>query len=373
MNWEFYMPVKIFFGAGISEKLGGIIDGFGYTRGVLVCDPVFAENGLAAMIVRSSNGKLIDIFSGIIPNPTIENADECAAVLRKHKSGFAVALGGGSSIDCAKAACAITGATGSIRDYHSGGRPLREENTIPLIAIPTTAGTGSEVTSVTVLTDNEKHIKAPLGNAMLYPKAAVVDPALTLSVPKNVTASTGLDVLSHALEGFWSVNHQPICDALALNAAKKVFQYLPAAYDNPDDLTAREAMCEASLLAGIAFSHPKTSGPHACSFPLTNRYHLPHGEACAFTLDAFTRLNADAENGRLNSFAADCGFADANEMADRIHSLKKRFNMRTVLEEIGVTGSAARKLAEDSMHPNMLNNPVKMDIDAVEKLYKTLR
>ncbi len=366
------MPVKIIFGSGKVNELNDILIEFSCKKGILVCDPIFVENGLAEKVIESSKGKLIEIFSDITPNPTIENADDCTAVLRQYNADFAVALGGGSSIDCAKAACSIAGANDSIRDYHSGGKPILLENIIPLIVIPTTAGTGSEVTSVTVLTDNQKNLKAPLGNPLLYPKAAIIDPVLTLSVPKNVTASTGLDVLSHALEGFWSINHQPICDALALSAAKLVFKYLVEAYENPNDLEAREAMCEASLLAGIAFSHPKTSGPHACSFPLTNIYKMPHGEACAFTLDSFTKLNASAENGRLNSFANDCGFLDANQMADRIAELKRLFGMRITLVEIGISDLLASKLVEKSMHPNMLNNPVNMDIDAVEKLYRTI-
>jgi alcohol dehydrogenase len=151
-----------------------------------------------------------------------------------------------------------------------------------------------------------------------------------------------------------------------------VFKFLTEAYENLNDLEAREAMCEASLLAGVAFSHPKTSGPHACSFPLTNIYKMPHGEACAFTLNYFTKLNADAEGGRLNSFANDCGFTDANQMAERIEELKILFGMRTTLAEIGIFDLIASNLVEKSMHPNMLNNPVKMDIDAVEKLYRTI-
>ena len=372
MNWNFYMPVKIYFGNGKIQELESIINDLGCANGVLICDPVFAGNGLAQKVIECSNGKLVEVFSDISQNPTIENADNCAAVLRNRKAEFAVALGGGSSIDCAKAACAIAKEGDSIRNYHTGGKNLSIENAIPLIAVPTTAGTGSEVTSVTVLTDNQKKLKAPLGNPVLYPKAAVIDPELTLSVPKGVTASTGLDVLSHALEGFWSIHHQPICDALALSAARLAFTYLTVVFENTNDLNGRRAMCEASLLAGIAFSHPKTSGPHACSFPLTNIYKMPHGEACAFTLDVFTKLNAEAENGRLHEFAKDCGFVDAYEMADRISELKKLFGLRTTLADIGVPGPFIQDLAVRSMHPNMLNNPVRMDAEAVEKLYRTI-
>lgn len=370
MNWNFYLPVKIVFGAGSANNITEAIGELGCRNGVLVCDPIFVRNGLADKIIQNAKGSLSAVFCDVKPNPTVDDVDRCVQLIRKHGADFAVALGGGSTIDCAKAACAIAKAGDTIRNYHTGGKPLCAEYSVPLIAVPTTAGTGSEVTSVTVLTDNKKQVKAPLGHPLLLPKTAVVDPLLTLSVPKDVTASTGLDIMSHALEGFWSVNHQPVCDALALSAARNVFQYLPAAYDNPGCLEAREKLCEASLLAGVAFSHPKTSGPHACSFPLTNIYGLPHGEACAFTLDAFTRLNAEAENGRLHVFARDCGFHDAYEMAEQIAALKVRFNMKRKLTDIGVTAERICSLAANSMHPNMLNNPVVMSVGMVEKLYR---
>jgi alcohol dehydrogenase len=372
MLWNFQMPVKIIFGPSTLDTIGSVIEGFGFSKGVLVCDPVFVINGLAGKVKNVANGRLVAVYSDITPNPTIVNVDSCADVLRTTNADFAVVLGGGSAIDCAKAACAIAKSNDSIRAYHTENKPLKKVTAIPLIAIPTTAGTGSEVTSVAVLTDSIQKIKAPLGSPFLFPTAAIVDPVLTLSVPKAVTASTGLDVLSHALEGFWSVNHQPICDALATRAAKLVFQYLMVVYDNPNDLVSREAMCEASLLAGISFSHPKTSGPHACSFPLTNIYGLPHGEACAFTLDAFVRINAAAENGRLHSFANECGYKDAFDMANAICTLKKYFGMPSKLKDAGVDEQQIKELAQESMHPNMLNNPVKMDVDAVEKVYRTI-
>lgn len=372
MNWLFQMPVRIVFGTGTKEKLNDIIDEFDFKKGVLICDPVFIENGFAENILKISDGKLIGVFSKIMPNPTTASVDECAEYLRIAHAEFAVALGGGSAIDCAKAGCAIAKSNHSIRVYHTGGNILTKDTGIPLITMPTTAGTGSEVTSVTVLTDTGKKIKAPLGSPCLYPSVAIIDPSFTLSVPAKITASTGLDVISHALEGFWSIHHQPICDALAVSAAKTAFEYLPEAYDNPSDLNAREKMCEASLLAGIAFSHPKTSGPHACSFPLTNVYGLPHGEACAFTLDTFIMINASAENGRLHTFAKACGFGSACDMADTVRRLKKLFGMPSTLAEAGIAECDIERLSLDSMHPNMLNNPVQMDVKAVEKVYRTI-
>ena len=374
MNWDFLLPVKLYFGTGRINELSDIISSYGFSRGVLVCDEIFVQKGLADEIVGKSGGKLTAVFSDITPNPTTKNVNDCVALLRQEDAEFVVALGGGSSMDCAKAACAIKGSNDLIDDYHAGLKALNPADRIPLIAVPTTAGTGSEVTSVSVLTNEEKGLKAPLGNPLLYARAAIIDPALTVSVPPRVTASTGLDVLSHALEGYWSIHHQPICDAVALSAARTVFEHLSTVYYIPTDIEAREKMCEASLLAGIAFSHPKTTGSHACSFPLTNIYHVPHGEACAFTLDYFLRLNASEEkDGRIDRFVKDCGFENAEKAAEKILEMKKAFGMRCTLSEIGVKDEGIRALSEKSMHPNMLNNPVEMTVESVERMYRFLK
>ena len=372
MEFDFTLPVKIKFGPNSAGALGGYLEQNGYMSGVLVCDSFLDKSGAAARLAEKCGGRIKAVFSDLVPNPTVKNVDECAAVMRSVDADFAIALGGGSTMDCAKAACAIAKCADSISLYHTGGKALSSESGIPLIAVPTTAGTGSEVTFVSVLTDEEKGMKAPLGNPLLLPKLAVIDPVLTYSVPPQITASTGLDVLCHAVEGFWSVHHQPICDALALDAAKRVFQYLPRAFENGADESAREQLCLASLQAGIAFSHPKTTGCHACSFPLTNRFHIPHGEACALTLDYFTRLNAGCENGRLHVFAKDCGFKDAYAMADEMARLKKLTGMRLSLRAMGITEADIPELSKLSQHPNMTNNPVKMELSDIEKMYREL-
>ncbi|MEZ4357449.1 MAG: iron-containing alcohol dehydrogenase family protein [Eubacteriales bacterium] len=366
------MPVKIIYGAGSVEKLESVIDSLGLKKGILVSDKFLVDSGMAQKIVEYSNGKLVEVFSDIVPNPTVDSVDECAKIIREKNLEFAVALGGGSSLDCAKAACAIAKSNDSIRDYHTGGKVLSKSTAIPLIAVPTTAGTGSEVTKVAVLSDPSKNMKAPMGSPVLYAKIALVDSKLTLSVPKSVTASTGLDVLSHALGAFWNKHHQPICDAFALASTRLVFQNVEKVYNEPNNLEARDNMMLASLLAGLAFGTPGTTAPHACSFPLTNDYHLPHGEACAFTLDYFLRLNADVEGGRLHKLAQDCGFKDAFAMADELLRLKKAMGMKTTLREAGVKEEDIENLANHSTHPNIKNNPVDMDHAALLKMYKAL-
>ena len=371
MEWTYTQPVKLIFGTDKVKSLAKIVTDLGFQKGVLISDPVFIKNGLAAKVVEYSQGTLVEIFSDITPNPTVSNVDDCARIMREKDVDFAVALGGGSSLDCAKAACSVCKTPHSIVEFHSGKMKLGKE-AVPLIAIPTTSGTGSEVTPVAVLSDPARGVKAPLVSDNFFPLCAIIDPALTLTVPPAITAATGMDVLSHALEGFWSKNHQPICDAMALHAARLVFDYMLPAYADGENLEAREKLSEASVMAGLAFGLPKTAGSHACSFPLTSVYHISHGEACAFTLDAFTRINAEAEGGRLNNFAKMLGFTDASAMADRILEMKKAMSMKVTLSDAGIPEEKLSELASLSQHPNMLNNPVAMDVESILKMYKSL-
>lgn len=342
----------------------------------MVCSKSVAANGEAEKFIKNSNGALKAVFTDIRPNPTTENVDNCVALLREINADFAVALGGGSPMDCCKAACAIAKGTDKISAYHTQGKPVDPKESIPMIAFATTSGTASEVTNISVLTDLDKNLKQPMNDPAMYPKIAVIDPELTLTVPPRVTASTGLDVLSHAVESYWSTLNQPICSSCSVHSAKLVFKYLETAYNEPKNLEAREKMAEASIVAGVAFSHPRTTGSHACSFPLTNIYGIPHGEACAFTLDYFIKFNADNadENGRIKEFAKSCGFKTPYDMANEIYEMKKRMHMKTRLSEIGcTTDGQINELAEKSMSMLMERNPIALTKENILEMYKALR
>lgn len=376
MQWEFNLPVKLVFGSGKRNDLAKYIDEIGGTRGVLVCGNSFCKNGVADEFLRLGGGKIVEIFSDIRPNPTTDNVNDCVRLMREVDADFAVALGGGSPMDCCKAACAIARGDDNIEPYHSLGKPISAKEAIPMIAVTTTSGTASEVTNISVLTDINKNLKQPMNDPAMYPKIAVIDPELTLTVPPQVTASTGLDVLSHAIESYWSTLNQPICSACSIYAARLVFEWLEKAYTEPENLTAREKMAEASIVAGVAFSHPRTTGSHACSFPLTNIYGIPHGEACAFTLDYFVKFNAKHadSDGRLDALAKDCGFDSAYEMADEISAMKKRMGMRSRLSEIGCTSDEQiAELTKKSMSMLMKRNPIELNESDIGEMYNKLR
>lgn len=376
MQWEFNLPVKLVFGSGKRSDLAKYIDEIGGSRGVLVCGNSFCKNGVADEFLSLGGGKIVEIFSDIRPNPTTDNVNDCVRLMREVDADFAVALGGGSPMDCCKAACAIVRGDDIIEPYHSLDKPISAKEAIPMIAVTTTSGTASEVTNISVLTDINQNLKQPMNDPAMYPKIAVIDPELTLTVPPQVTASTGLDVLSHAIESYWSTLNQPICSACSIYAARLVFEWLEKAYTEPENLTAREKMAEASIVAGVAFSHPRTTGSHACSFPLTNIYGIPHGEACAFTLDYFVKFNAKHadSDGRLDALAKDCGFDSAYEMADEISAMKKRMGMRSRLSEIGCTSDEQiAELTKKSMSMLMKRNPIELSESDIGEMYNKLK
>lgn len=376
MEWEFNLPVTLIFGNGKRKNIKSYIEQIGGTKGVLVCSRSFAKNGLADAFVKMSGGLIKAVFSDVRPNPTTQNVDDCAALMRETGADFSVALGGGSPMDCCKAASAIAKGNDVIRSYHTGEKPVNSGEAIPMIAVTTTSGTASEVTNISVLTDVELNLKNPMNDPAMYPKIAVIDPELTLTVPPQVTASTGLDVLAHAVESYWATIHQPVCTACSVYSARLVFEWLEKAYNNPGDLLAREKMAEASIVAGVAFSHPRTTGSHACSFPLTNIYGVPHGEACAFTLDYFIKFNADNadSDGRITALAKDCGFNTPYEMADEITAMKKRMGMVTTLAEIGcTTDEQIEELTQKSMSMLMTRNPVTLTEENIREMYQSLK
>ncbi len=367
--WTFFLPTKINFGRGLVSTLSSLPEISG-KRLVVVSDPVIARLQAVQTVIEQLAPAAV--YTDVRPNPTVENVDTLTAILRKADAEVIAAIGGGSALDCAKAASCLakTGDAG-IRAYHSEGKSFAGQR-IPLVTIPTTSGTGSEVTPISVLDDEEKNFKGPMSTPLFYPVLAVVDPDLTLSVPLEVTAATALDALSHSIEGFWSKNHQPICDALAKEAAKTIFENLGKVYDNLADPAARERLSYAALLAGIAFQMPKNAIMHACSYPLSNRAHLAHGAACAFTMEASIRLNTPHMDGRMEEFAACCGFASVNEMIDAITTLKRRGGLPCTLAEAGIDAGMVDLLIKESFHPVMNNNPKTVTEDDLHKIYAEL-
>ena len=371
-SWNYAQPVRILFGAGRIKELPAEVKALGGRRGVLVTSPSFVRRGIASQLVADSGGLLVATYSSVSPNPDVSECNACCEVIKREKADFVVAMGGGSVLDCAKAAATFALTTVSSHDYLTGAQPIPQKH-LPLIAVPTTSGTGSEITCVSVLSDHAYGLKAPLVSDGFYPTLALVDSELTLTVPPHLTACTGFDVLCHATEAYWSRWHQPICDALAVHAARLVLEHLAVAVTDGMDRSARDAMSEASVIAGLSFTLPKTTSPHACSYALTRLLGIPHGEACALTIDYFMRLNLDKGCGRINDFAHLLGYADGYALADAYTELKRQTGVRGDLRSFALTDAQIKELVKASQHPNLKNNPVEITPDLLRAMYRSLR
>ena len=362
-SFIYSQPVKIFFGEGSFDTLPDVLAELGSRRCVIVCGRHFAPE---AEKLCAEESAIVGVFGQVEQNPQLSGAAETARLCHELNADTIIGIGGGSSIDTAKFAAAIALGEGEATEYYRLERPFPEKR-LTVVAVPTTAGTGSEVTQVSVISNGSE--KRTINNPVFMPRAAIVDPRMSLGVPPRTTMNTGLDALAHALEGYWSRNHQPISDLMAVEAVRVILSNLERAYRDGSDIEARAGMAYGALLGGLSFALPKTAACHACSYPLSEDYHLPHGEACAFTLSSFVRINADE---RLEKLCREVGLSGAEELARRIDALKALAGLRSRLSELGEVD--LDKLCRDcAAHGLMNNNPVRMDESALRAMFEALR
>ncbi|MGE4276525.1 MAG: iron-containing alcohol dehydrogenase family protein [Lawsonibacter sp.] len=369
-SFKFHMPTEVRFEAGLSRKMSPFVRGESV---LIISDPFLFKNGTAEAIGNSLTGKRVTYFSDIEPNPSCESVDAAAALARESKVDCVVGIGGGSSMDVSKIVSCLATNPGSIYDYYSGGSRSLGHRTTQLVCIPTTAGTGSEVTNVGVFTNRKTHVKMPMVNNEFWPDCSVIDPELTYTLPPAITASTGMDAFCHAIEAYWNKDSQPMCDMISLGALKLILENIKNAYDHPEDKTARAAMILASLTAGVSFSQTRTTGIHAVSFPLTAEFGASHGTACSITLPAFIRISTEKEASKMLTLAQYLGYPSVSAMADGVEALMRSMKMPVRLHELGVQESDIPHLAQVGLTAAIIQlTPAEMNQQTVEALLRSI-
>lgn len=303
---QFYGKTKIFYGDYALDTL----ETLPCTRAFVVTDPFMAENGFADQVTShlERHNVVYTVFSDVEPDPTLELVQKGTVAMLNSRPDIIIALGGGSAIDAAKAIAYFT-----CKASPDAPRP-------DLIAIPTTSGTGSEVTSLAVITDTQQGVKIPLKDDILIPDMAILDARFTVTVPPHVTAATGMDVLTHAIEAYTARAHNPFSDILAVQAVRYVFSYLLKTYHEMENMEAREKMLLGSCMAGMAFNNSGLGITHSLAHALGGQFHIPHGVANAIFLPHVIRFNSFDAGVRYRELARLTGLPYANT-AESIHSL----------------------------------------------------
>lgn len=342
-SFDFMMMTKIRFGVGITADVGEILKDMGY-RKVFVGIGSFLSTTPILEKIKESLEKAdmpYEVYSEMKPEPTIEQIEGAASVLRKSTADVFLAVGGGSSLDTAKAMCMLQTNEGGVKDYLFGGSRTVQNPIMPLICVSTTGGAGSEMTGAAVISDVENNIKLSINHELLIPKLAIIDPELHVRMPPFLTATTGMDALTHAIEAYTSLNSEPISDALAIHAIKLISENLRNATANGKNLEARSNMAIAAAIAGAAFGNGGLGVVHGIAQSMGGITNISHGAANALILPYAMKRNFV---GNLEKFK-DIAVA----MGENIQGLSLR-------EAAIISVNSVRQLAEDLMIPLKLSD-----------------
>jgi alcohol dehydrogenase class IV len=319
---ELHLPPDLLIGGGVSEQAGELAHGAGLRRALVITDGVMVEQGIAGRVAErlEAAGIAVAVFSEIAREPTTDEVDGGLAALREHDADGVVAVGGGSSLDTGKAVAVMASNEGTIGDY--AGYDQIPAGGLPLVAIPTTAGTGSEVTRATVITDAARDVKMMLLDTHLLPRVALSDWRLTVTCPPSLTAHVGVDSLTHAIEAYVSSKANAVTDLLALRAAGLIARHLRRVHADGDDEEAREALMLGATLAGAAFSNASVALVPGMSRPIGAHFHVPHGLSNAVLLPTVTAWSLEAARGRYAELAEAMGLAaDGDALVAELEAL----------------------------------------------------
>jgi alcohol dehydrogenase class IV len=376
---RFYLPTEIITGCGCLKQLGKVASVFG-RRAMLVCYANFGQfsdvlpRALGLLQAEGVHVTLYDAVTGEAELPIVQQGIDLA---RREQCEVFIGLGGGSAIDTAKAIAGMVDLPGHVQEYHQG-RKL-EGGGLPFIAIPTTAGTGAEVTKNAVLIDPERGIKESIRDDGWFARVALVDPEATLSMPPPVTASTGADALCQAIESYTSIGASPLTDALAIHAIKLIGRSLERAYVNGQDVAAREDMSMGSLMAGMAMVNARLGAVHGMAHPLGSHYRIPHGVVCGLLLPYTMEYNLSHAMTKYAQLAPLLGVQarglsdeDAAQVViDRVRQMLEGIAIPMRLAPFGVREEELGPIIEESLTSSSLkHNPRPLNADDVRRILK---
>lgn len=375
------LPRLMRVGGGALHEAGSLVSDLGGRRPLVVTDAYMVASGVVGSLTDTlrKSGLSVAVFSGTVPDPTTDSLINGVKAVQEHEADIIIGLGGGSAIDTAKALGILSRQGGEMRDYKAP-----RNNTgpaLPVVAIPTTAGSGSEATQFTIISDSETNEKMLCTGAAFLPVAAVIDHTLTLSMPPRLTADTGIDALTHAIEAFVSKKASPFSDAFALSAISTIGTNLRKVYEDGSNQAAREAMMLAATQAGIAFSNSSVALVHGMSRPIGAHFHVAHGLANAMLFPAVTEFSVSAAEPRyaecaralgVASAAATDGEASAALVAE-LHAINADLHVPTP-EAFGIDRRAWESklplMAEQALSSGSpANNPVVPDGQQIQDIY----
>jgi len=377
--YQYWTPGKVIFGPNALDELRTEIGSKEVP--LLTTDGGIARSGILGKVtdLLEKMGVQYHVFDQVESDPSLEVVEKAADAYLRYGCTLVIGIGGGSSIDVAKAVGIRCSQKGSLVEY-AAGKPL-EGRVLPLYAIPTTAGTGSEVTAVTIISDHKNKWKIPIRNPQLIPKVAILDPLLLGTIPSKVAAETGTDALSHAIESYVGLGSHPITDALALAAVRMISQNVVKFIANPGDVEVTGQMLLASCMAGICFNNAGLGLVHSLAHPIGAYFHVPHGLACALYLSAVMEFNASAWPEKFASIADAMG-QDIRGLQREAAAERALFAVRDLLDRMGLPKKLSKLGIQFHLDPKMVddvlaaaptgNNPRKADRVQIAQLFETV-
>jgi phosphonate metabolism-associated iron-containing alcohol dehydrogenase len=369
---NFYeMPTKAVFGHGAIRKINEILNLSKFSKIFLISGEHFKSTDDSKFLLDQLKSKNeVFINEKKISKSDFETINQLADFSRQIKPDLLIAIGGGTILDTGKCIATLINNNGKVEDYVKSKSRKLENPSVALIAIPTTAGTGSELSPWATVWDEEEKKKYSLASSMMFPTLAIIDPSLTDSLPPKITAETGIDALAQAIESYWSVKHNPISDKFALQAIKLAIEFLPKAVNFPSQ-EARNKMAKASLLDALAFSNTQTTICHSVSYPITAHFNISHGQAVAVTLPSFLKETVPVlEIKRKKALLQALNVENEDEARKKMISLLKEIGLATKLSQLGIKKNDLSLIIKEGFHPDRAKNAPK--IPNTEELQKIL-